>query len=713
MKIKEMTATFGKLDKASLKLSPGLNILEAPNEGGKSTWSAFLRAMLYGIPTNQRDKTGFLAEKNRYQPWSGAPMEGTMTVEWQGREVLLRRKAKGSAPFAAFEAVDAATGAPIPELTAATAGELLIGAEREVFERSAFVGQSALAVDGAPGLEKRIAGLLTAGQEEVSFSQVERQLKDWRNRRQHNKTGLIPKLEQEIAEGEALLARFRSARQQREEGMADLETLREQKAELETEKAAHKALAEQAKWEQYEKAYEEYRAARKEYEDTAALFQNLPEPDKLSSAQEDLQYIQALAASLRIKDGELQRAREEAPEPGGAAGLTAGNLLACGLAAVAAALVAFFVGYRFSDFPGSGSTAAMVQNLVYHPLSFGGLGFLALLVGVGAGALTALFLKRSKGKKQERQAYLAWEERVAALEREADALRTERSERLNALLVFVHTFAPTVTNEFGISAALSRAAQGESRMAPAKARLEGAVRVVELAKAALGNNPQRPVQVPVQPQRSYQETVARLAVVSEELSRKERMVAAAEGELRSLGDPDRAEAELEAKKEELERRREEYGALTLALDVLGEANNAMQARFSPALNRRAGELMAALTGGKYDSLSLTRTFEALARETGQVLPRSVLSLSQGTADQLYLAVRLAVCDLTLPAGDPPPLILDDALANFDDERMVLALEHLRSRSERQQILLFTCHSREGAWAEGKPGVSRLRLNDRK
>ena len=61
MKIKEMTATFGKLDKASLKLSPGLNILEAPNEGGKSTWSAFLRAMLYGIPTNQRDKTGFLA----------------------------------------------------------------------------------------------------------------------------------------------------------------------------------------------------------------------------------------------------------------------------------------------------------------------------------------------------------------------------------------------------------------------------------------------------------------------------------------------------------------------------------------------------------------------------------------------------------------------------------------------------------------------------
>lgn len=710
MRIREMTATFGKLDRASLSLSPGLNILEAPNEGGKSTWSAFLRAMLYGIPTNQRDKAGFLAEKNRYQPWSGAPMEGTMTVEWQGREVLLRRKAKGSAPFAALEAVDAATGAPVPGLTAATAGEQLIGAEREVFERSAFVGQSALPVDGAPGLEKRIAALLTAGQEEVSFSQVERQLRDWRNRRQHNRTGLIPRLEQEIAEEEALLARFRSARQQREEARAGMEALRGQKAELEAEAAAHKALAEEAKWEQYEKARAEYRAAREDYEAAAAQFRDLPGPDKLSAAQEDLQYIQSLAAALRVKEGELQRVKEEAPEPAGTAGLTAGSLLLCALIALAAALVTVFAGYRFSDFPGSGSAAAMVQNLIYHPLSFGGLGFLALLVGVGAGALTALLIQRSKGKRRDARADAVRAERLAALERELDALRTERAERLTALLRFVHTFSPTATNEFGVSDALSRAAQGESRLAPAKARLEGAARVAELARAALGSDPRRPAPVPDPPRRSYPETAARLAAVNEELSRRERMAAAAEGELRSLGDPDRAEARLEAKREELERRREEYDALTLALETLEEANNAMQARFSPALNRRAGELLAALTGGRYDGLTLTRAFDALAQEAGQVLPRSVLALSRGTADQLYLAVRLAVCDLTLPQQDPPPLLLDDALVSFDDQRMALALELLLERSERQQILLFTCHSREGAWAAGRPGAVHLLLD---
>ncbi|HIT28613.1 MAG TPA: AAA family ATPase, partial [Candidatus Faecousia gallistercoris] len=48
-----MTATFGKLDGEALSFSPGLNLITAPNEWGKSTWCAFLLAMLYGIDTRQ------------------------------------------------------------------------------------------------------------------------------------------------------------------------------------------------------------------------------------------------------------------------------------------------------------------------------------------------------------------------------------------------------------------------------------------------------------------------------------------------------------------------------------------------------------------------------------------------------------------------------------------------------------------------------------
>ncbi len=85
MILKRLQATFGKLDGAVLTLQPGLNLLYAPNEGGKSTWCAFLLAMLYGIDASQRDSKAALADKHKYQPWSGKPMAGRIDLAWQGR----------------------------------------------------------------------------------------------------------------------------------------------------------------------------------------------------------------------------------------------------------------------------------------------------------------------------------------------------------------------------------------------------------------------------------------------------------------------------------------------------------------------------------------------------------------------------------------------------------------------------------------------------
>ena len=87
-------------------------------------------------------------------------------------------------------------------------------------------------------------------------------------------------------------------------------------------------------------------------------------------------------------------------------------------------------------------------------------------------------------------------------------------------------------------------------------------------------------------------------------------------------------------------------------------------------------------------------------------PRRVLTLSRGAADQLYLAVRLAVCELALPEEDPAPLVLDDALTDFDDGRMALALDLLRAMGRERQIVLFTCHSRESRYLEDAFDVHR-------
>ena len=67
---------------------------------------------------------------------------------------------------------------------------------------------------------------------------------------------------------------------------------------------------------------------------------------------------------------------------------------------------------------------------------------------------------------------------------------------------------------------------------------------------------------------------------------------------------------------------------------------------------------------------------------------------------IILAVRLAMCDMALPQGDPCPILLDDVLDPFDDERARLALDCLLEVAQTRQVLLFTCHSREKAMLEG-------------
>lgn len=102
-----------------------------------------------------------------------------------------------------------------------------------------------------------------------------------------------------------------------------------------------------------------------------------------------------------------------------------------------------------------------------------------------------------------------------------------------------------------------------------------------------------------------------------------------------------------------------------------------------------------MTGGRYDKVFLDQNLKIAARESGGVATRELGRLSRGTADQLYFALRLAISQTLLP--EETPLVLDDALVNFDDMRLVQTLQMLRREAEKRQIFLFTCQNREKAW----------------
>jgi uncharacterized protein YhaN len=66
-------------------------------------------------------------------------------------------------------------------------------------------------------------------------------------------------------------------------------------------------------------------------------------------------------------------------------------------------------------------------------------------------------------------------------------------------------------------------------------------------------------------------------------------------------------------------------------------------------------------------------------------------MSEGTADQLYFALRLAYLADWLDRHEPLPLVVDDILIKFDDQRALASLEVLAQFSQRTQVILFTHH----------------------
>ena len=742
MRIKEMTATFGGLTGQRLEFAPGLNLIQAPNESGKSTWAGFLKAMLYGIDTRDRDKKGHLADKNRYQPWSGAPMEGELLLEWQGRDITIRRGPRGSVPFGSFSAVYTGTEEPVPGLTADTCGELLLGVGREVFERSAFVGQGgSLAVTAAPELERRIAALVSSGQEDVSFSQAEGRLREWLNRRRVNRSvGRIPQLEEALSQAAAARREAEQVNDEVNLLSAERAGLARRREQLEAELEIHKALARRELNRKLHQARVELSQAEAEQaalRQEQARFLSLPDREALKRAQGELALLKALdpeirqgAEALAQAEAELEQARARAVDPK-FPGMTGDEAVQKAekdaaehqrctekgrqcrkrvpMLQLAAALI--LVGGMMA---GSGLSLWIWVALAAHGV-LSAASLISLSAGKKADAAGRRVLERYgvQGPDEVIALARAYRERTMAADQAAQQVRLVRSalserqaRRENThtdLFQFVHSFAPEVKDLFGCSAALSLALNLEEREAVAAARLEGARRLYEALRAQGGREePENPALE--QPARTLEETAAQLGTAQAELERAERQLNMALGRQKAVGDPAALAAEEEALSRELERREGEYQAISAAMEGLKAANAQLQERFSPELNRRAADYLSRLTDGRYREVSLDRELDASATEGGGVLPRRALFLSKGTVDQIYLAVRLAVYDLCLKERQAP-LVLDDALAAFDGRRMALALELLVQLAEDRQILLFTCQGREAACLAGRPGAA--------
>ena len=807
MKINKLTASFGKLENASLELNDGLNVISAPNESGKSTWCAFIRAMFYGIDTSERAKGSFIPDKQKYAPWSGAPMQGSMDITVGGKDITLSRATSGKTGLMKdFSAVYTGTSVPVDGLNGTNAGEKLLGISKDVFNRSVFVEQGAVAVSGSPELEKRIAAIVSTGEETGSYSEADSRLRAWQRKRRFNRIGMIPELGAKLADAEARMAEISAVSREAAESDGKLASAKARCAELEDALKEAKAYARERAYMTLTGACSDLERQLAEKQALCAGLENELEADRAArrtSAINQLkdtcaglesEYADKKAACVRLEQDVFDMRKRQRRDALERLNASRAELNACAAErdAAASALISAREALSASPYSGEGRdtvveklnsaadeadrlaavaegkrvvsviptiivfilfAAAAVCAVLLNPMiaiSAAILLFLSIFLlykyvqskktlnaaldkrasilaslhaddpdglRVAAGKYAALCDAAANAEKRDAAARAAFEQkqtRQAFLEQAAlneldfnggDSEGARLSHELSAkkdelqaladsiatlrgrIAAFGESGAPAVPDSEQLSAALAGARADAAMLAEKAANLRGRIASVDLS-AALSAEPDA---------ESADPEAARLSRVliaaREDLRRLTAHGASLLGKMSAMGDPLVLSSEEEYMRDEISQLENEYAALELAISVLRESDAEIQSRFSPALGKAAAEYMSAITDGRYDEVLVNRDFSVITHLSGDTLRRESAYLSAGTLDLMYLCVRLAVCDLALPGGEPCPLIIDDALANLDEKRFSKVIKALEAIAETRQVILFTCREK--------------------
>lgn len=723
MRILKMRASFGKLH-GELTLDGGFNCLCLPNEAGKSTWSAFLVAMLYGIDTSERAGAANhgLPAKERYKPWDGGVMEGAIELLWDGRHITIERTTKGRVPMGVFRAYETDSGASITELTAENCGRTLCGVERSVFERTAFIRQLGLTVTGDAALEQRLNALVSTGEEDAkSCSELEKELRAIKNRLT-GRAGRIPKLTERTQSLERTLTELHTMQDETLALTAQRDAAAKEAARLEALQTRITRAQNAKKRAAFEDAAQKLQAQEVLCGKLRDTVEALPAESELHTLRRELDEAESALQTARM---EAAFSVSEVPKP---------QVPQCfeGMDAETAQEKVRDAALEYQKLRAVKPVKAFPLLLLSALLLLAGVGlcFVLLPLGlavscVGAAALCIIYVyitrRRAYARESAHKAELilsrygvedcealyalssryaetmqAYDAECAEVETKKQALQRaveDAAARIDALIAKTARFAPDCRTAADCREAIAAAQRAHEHLLGESRVLDGLRRQCDSMRLLLNETEEAAEDAEAltldEAKINYEQRRA-----AEKCSDLTTRLATLRGAISAKGDPVVLEAEAERLQETLVQAREQSDAVELALAALQKADEALRARFAPQITAEAGAILSELTEGKYPRLLLAPDMRLSVREETDTIMRPAAAMSCGTADQMYLALRLAMCHKLLP--EDAPLVLDDALVNFDDTRAAAALRVLREEAKNRQVILFTCRQFEEA-----------------
>lgn len=323
---------FGRLRNFDYRFEEGLNVICRENGWGKSTFSAFLRAMFYGFSGSRRKKAEE-NERERYRPWQGGIYGGLLVFEAGGKTYEMTRVFGRRESEDEFELRDLETNLLCQDYSAKT-GEELFCIDRESFSRTVYTGQQDCPAAATDDINALVADLTGRAGDMGDYEAAMKRLTEAANRlTPKRRTGSlyrraeeIRRLERERTSGTGFAEKIKTCEQREREAAREEERLTAKLQGLESqirlaaeeEEGARRALERETLTAGNREVYRRLCAARDhrkaEFERTSSFFPGrvpaLAEIEQYLSACRDMERIEARIQASALDEDEQRRLSE-------------------------------------------------------------------------------------------------------------------------------------------------------------------------------------------------------------------------------------------------------------------------------------------------------------------------------------------------------------------------------------------------------------------
>ncbi|MCX7599474.1 MAG: AAA family ATPase [Armatimonadetes bacterium] len=727
---------YGCLGDGEWHFSPGVNVVCGPNEAGKSTLAEAIAQVLLSPAPVSTDKKELLARKTwgrqeMYRLEAEFSHEGT---EWR----VVRDYADGKSlltNLSTGEQVrdDAKVRAALAEMARLTAGD-----PEQQYLATGYLRQGEWAsVAKATGVTDLLAQAMEAGGRLVNREAI-RELRKERDEYNRGVDRVAQKNPGPVASARSQLEELRKELPSAQEQAAREEQARTEYAEAEDKlKAIEAELATSRPRLEAAKQRRELESQLENVnERLGQLVERIAQADELQGNKErwerELESRRPLTVEevrqVEEKAREVERLRKEASElmEGAASTLTAVQEREAEAEKIAQEPVA-------QAAPGVSPRTLLFASL----LTLFGIAFLGVALGLGAklalpsrillaslGAAMAafgpirIFRASAAARAQHAQLVLDRERRTREVMEQAQRMRGEvdalrrRAEKADADATHIETAVQAQLQAWQMPDLVSAREYAEYnehlriQINDAQRKIEGALAGRQLSDLRQeqvnlrgrvdllqGQLSEPAMQAAAMTDAEYGELAQRVAALEEEHRHWTSKRAEGEGWLgatRGSGEKllvlqeqiKAAEAELAA----AERRRQILNKTVAWIEM---AMDAARQEAHETLVPIASRFLEKLTAGHYETLSLDASLAPSIDAPEKGAPAAPEELSYATREQVYLALRLAMCEALWP-DEGPPLILDEPLLAFDQTRKAAALELLRDLGQRRQLVILTC-----------------------